>query len=136
MFYLRFFKKYLNDITSSLEQASKTGSLDSNKSFRQYKPDLLARFMKIKSINPKLRQDQIAKDLSCSSSTLQRYRQGKEMSSPHRKPLNTHKGRQKISHTNRDLIHVVKMTSKDLNCPQKSPQKKMLNHLKIKTKIV
>ena len=38
---------------------------------RQYKLDLMARFMEIKSVTPRLRQDQKNK-LGCSSSTLQR----------------------------------------------------------------
>ena len=60
--------------TFCLEQISKTGNLDSNLILRHYKLDLMARFMEIKFLNPKLRQDQVAKDLGSSSSTLQRYR--------------------------------------------------------------
>ena len=59
--------------TFPLEQVSKTGKPDSNLILRQYKLDLIARFMELKSINPKSRQDQIAKELGCSSRTLQRY---------------------------------------------------------------
>ena len=51
--------------TFSLEQLSKTGSLDSNLMLRQYKIDLMARFVKIKSINPKLKQSEIARELGC-----------------------------------------------------------------------
>ena len=58
--------------TFSSKRISQTGNLDSNLITRQYKLDLMARFMEIKSINAKLRQDQIAKELGCSSSTLQR----------------------------------------------------------------
>ena len=57
----------------SLQQISQTVNLDSNLITRQYKLDLMARFMEIKSMSPKLRQDQIAKVLGCSSSTLQRF---------------------------------------------------------------
>ena len=35
----------------------------------------MARFMEIKLINTKLKQSEIAKELGCSCSTLQRYRQ-------------------------------------------------------------
>ena len=42
----------MND-TFSLEQISKAGNFDSNVIFRQYKVDLMARFMEIKSLNPK-----------------------------------------------------------------------------------
>ena len=42
--------------------------------------------MKIKSVNHRLGQDQIAKELGCSSSTLQRYRNDINMLSPYRIP--------------------------------------------------
>ena len=44
--------------TFSLEQLSKTFSLDSYLILRQYKLDLMARFMEIKSMNPKLEQSE------------------------------------------------------------------------------
>ena len=40
----------------SLEQISKTGNLDANLILRQYKLDLMSRFMEMKSNNPKLTQ--------------------------------------------------------------------------------
>ena len=77
--------------------------------------------MEIKSFNPKLKQSEIAKDLGCSSSTLQRYRQDKYMLSPYRIPSNTLERRQKILHREHDLIDLKwpQMTSIDLNWPQK-----------------
>ena len=54
----------------SLEQLSETGNLDSKLTFRQKKPDLMGRLMAIKSLNPNLRRDQMAKELGCSTSTL------------------------------------------------------------------
>ena len=56
--------------TFSLQQISQTGNFDSDLITRQYKLDLMARFMEIKSINPKLKQSEIAKELGYSSSTL------------------------------------------------------------------
>ena len=53
------------------EQTSKKGNLDSHLLLRQYIFGLMARVMEIKSVNPKLEQNQIAKLLSCPSSTLQ-----------------------------------------------------------------
>ena len=50
-----------------LEQISKTGNLDSILILRQYKLDLMARLMELESVNPRVRQDQISKDLVCSS---------------------------------------------------------------------
>ena len=109
--------------TISLEQISKTGNLESNLILRQYKLELMARFMEIKFVNPKLRQDQIANELGCSTSTLQRYEQDINMPSPYRIPANSHKRRQKISNTSLDdnshCEHDLKraqLISKDLNC--------------------
>ena len=56
--------------TFSLEQKSRTGSLI----IRQHKLALMAWFMEIKSINPKTKQKETAKELGYSSSTLQHYR--------------------------------------------------------------
>ena len=83
--------------TFSLQQASQTGNLDSNLITRHCKLDLVARFMEIKSLNPRVRQNQIAKELGCSSSTFQRYRQDKNMLSPYRILPNSHKRKQKVS---------------------------------------
>ena len=101
--------------TFSLEQISKSGNLDSNLIFRQYKLDLLARLMDIKNVNSRLRQDQTAKELGCSSSTLQRYRRDLNMLSPYRIPSNNiNKKKQEFPNTNLDNIHIVNITSKDL----------------------
>ena len=47
----------------SLQQISKTGNLDSNLISRQYKLNLMAKFMQIKFENPKLKQFEIAYQL-------------------------------------------------------------------------
>ena len=77
----------------------------------------MARFMEIKSMNPRLRQDQMAKELGCSSSTLQRYRQDINMLSPYGIPPKTIKRKQKISNREHDLER-PQMTSNDLKRPQ------------------
>ena len=101
LFYLCFhFISYLHTWiinNFSLEQISRTSNLDSSLIQRQYKLDLLPRFMKIKSINPKLRQDEMAEKLSCSSSTLKRYRNKINMLSSYRIPPNSNRRRQKFS---------------------------------------
>ena len=56
--------------TFSLQQISQTPSLYSNLLFRQCKLDLVARFMEIKSINPKLKQSERAKELAICTSTF------------------------------------------------------------------
>ena len=59
--------------------------------------------MEIKPVNTKLKQNQLAKELGCSSSTLQRYRNDVNMLSPHRISTNSHKRKQKISNCENDL---------------------------------
>ena len=83
----------------------------------------MAGFMAITLFNPKLGQDQLAKELGCSSSTLQRYRHDIFMLSPYRILSNSHKRRQKISITNLDHnsnherdLERPQMTSTDLKC--------------------
>ena len=74
----------------------------------------MAKFVEIKSVNPRLRQDQIAKEIGCSSSTLQRYRKVVNLLSPHGIPptLKTnHTRKKKTSNTKLDDI---KVTSNDL----------------------
>ena len=60
--------------------------------------------MQIQSLNPILREDQIAKEFGYSSCTLQRYRNDIITLSPYRIPPYSHKRRQKISNTNLDDI--------------------------------
>ena len=76
--------------------------------------------MEMKSVNPKLRQDQIATELGCSSSNLKRYRNHRNMLSPYRIPPNSHKRRHKISKTIFDdlsnrgqVLNRPQMTSND-----------------------
>ena len=67
---------------------------------RQYELDLMARFMETKSVNPKIKQNQIAEELTYPNSTLQRYRNDINMFSPYGiPPNNTNKRRQKSSDT-------------------------------------
>ena len=69
----------------------------------------MARFMEIKFVNPKLKQNQVAKKLDCSSSTLQRYRNDINMVSPYRIPPKRHKRRQ----TPNEDLNRPQMTSKE-----------------------
>ena len=77
--------------TFSLQHISQTGNLDGNLILQQYKLDLMAGFMEKKSMNPKLGQDQVAKELVCSSSTFKQNRQDFKMLSFCRIPPNSHK---------------------------------------------
>ena len=68
----------------SLQKVSRTGNLDSNLISRQYKLNFMANFTRIKYQNLKLKQSEIANELGYSSSTLQRYRNDKNMLSLYR----------------------------------------------------
>ena len=71
-------------------------------------------FMQIKSLNPNLRQDQLVKELCCSTSTSQRYRNDKNMLSPHRIQSNSYKKDKRFQLQTSMIIHIVRVTSKDL----------------------
>ena len=77
----------------------------------------MVRFMVTKSVHPKLRHDQIAKELGCSSSTLQRYRQDINMLSLYRIPPTSSRRKQNVSSREHDLDG-PQMTSNDLIRPQ------------------
>ena len=92
---------------------------------RQYEISLMVRFKQIKFENPKLRQFEIANHLSYSSTTLQRYKNDKNMLSPYWiQPNITNKRSEKVSNTNLDnnsqCEHDLKrpqLTSNDLVKP-------------------
>ena len=56
----------------SLQQRSRTSNLDANLISRQYKLNLMADFMKVKHEPLKMKQSEIANQLSLSSSIVQR----------------------------------------------------------------
>ena len=76
--------------------------------------------MEIKSVNPKLKQDQITKELDCSSSTLQRYRNDKNALLSYKNPPNSQKRKQNFSNCKHDLER-LQLTSNDLKIPQRTP---------------
>ena len=60
--------------TFPLEQIAKTREVTAYLILSQYKFDKMAKFMEIKSTNPKLKQSEKAREQKISSSKLQRYR--------------------------------------------------------------
>ena len=63
----------------------------------------MADFMRLKYENPKLKQSEIANQLGMSSSTVQRYRNDKNVLLPYRiNPNNTEKRSKKALNTNFD----------------------------------
>ena len=106
--------------TYPLDQIQKIGDLDADLLVRQYKLDKMAKFMEIKSNNPRLKQSEIANLLELSSSTKQRYRRETNMLSTYRIPpsTKTNQRKQKAPNTNLDDVRVtsndLKSTSNDL----------------------
>ena len=74
---------------------------------RQYKQDLMARFMTRESINRKLKQSEIAREIGCLSSTFQQYGQHTNLFSPYRIPPKNNKRKKRVQ--------TVNMSSKDLH---------------------
>ena len=103
----------------SLQQIKRTGNLDPNLISRQYELDLMSKFMCINFENPKMKQSEMANQLGYSTSTLQRYRNDINKLSLHRiHPNNTNKRVKKVKILILTTIHIVILTSKDLNGPQ------------------
>ena len=107
----------------SLQQIQQTSNLDANLISRQYKLNLMTDFMRVKYDNPKMKQSEIANQISKSSSTLQRYGNDINVLSPYRiHPNNTKKRSKKVKNTDFDKnshneadVERPQMTSKDLN---------------------
>ena len=121
-----------------LQQIQKTSNLDGILISRQNKLNLMADFMKLRYENPRMKQSQIANQISLSTSTLQRYRSDKKMLSPYRtNPKNTNKRTKKASitnfdndsHTNYD-VKIPQLTSNDLKSTSKLPVRNKKNKLK------
>ena len=120
----------------SLQQIVKPGDLNADLIVRQHRLDEMAKFMEIKSINPKLKQSETAKELAIYTSTLQRYRREIVIPSPYRniQSSNTQTRKQMTSnHTELDLkmtSNDLKMTTNDLKTTSNEPVK----HKRIKFK--
>ena len=72
--------------TFSLDQIAKTGDLNADLIMRQNKLVEMAKFVEVKSNNPKLKHSEKIEELEISSSTIQRYRREINMLSPHSIP--------------------------------------------------
>ena len=110
--------------TLPLEQIFETVYFDSNLIFRQYKLDLMARFMEINSLNPKFRQNQSPKDY------VAHFLLYNDIDKIYIKiyicfhPTKSHqivtKKNKRFQVQTLRIIHIVSVTSKDLKCPEKT----------------
>ena len=93
---------HMNNSFSS-QQIQKTSNRDANLLSRQNKLNLMADFMRLKHETPKMKESEIANQLSFSSSTIQRYRNDINMLPPYRfNPNYTNKRTEKVKKTNFD----------------------------------
>ena len=123
----------------SLQQTQNTSNLGAKLISRQYKLNLMADFMKVKYENPRMKESEIANQISLSTSTLQRYRNDINMLSPYRiNPNINHKRTKKVKNTDFDNdshhkadVKRLQMTSNDLKRPQLASNE---NSKKIETK--
>ena len=67
----------------TIDQLSKSQSIDPNSINRLYKINMMLNFMEIRSSNPRMTQNQICKQLGTSDSTIKRYRDDIKMDSPY-----------------------------------------------------
>ena len=101
----------------------------------------MAKFMEIKSINPRLQQSEKARELKMLSSTLKRYRRERKMLSPHRIPPspNTNTRKEKTSnHTEHNLkmtLNDLKMTSNDLKRASNEKDRPVFEKVKTKNNL-
>ena len=124
--------------TFSLQQISRTSNLDANLISHQFKLNLMADCMRVKYENPKLKQSEIANQLSLSTSTLQRYRIDIDMLLPYRiNPNNTNKRTKTANNTKSDNnshheydLKRLQMTSSDLKTTSNKTIKNKRNKLK------
>ena len=124
--------------TFSLQQIQKTSNLDAYLISRQYKLNLMADFLRLKYENPKMKQSEIANQLSLSSSTLPRHRNDMNMLPPYRINQNNIKKRSKnVKKTDFDNDTQpnhddkrTQMTSNDLKSSQTKSNRKNKKVLK------
>ena len=112
--------------TPSLNEKNKNSTMDPNMLTKYYKLKLMNDFMKIKYHNPKMSQSEISSQLNMSPSTIQRYRNDKNMISPYRiNPYNVEKRSKKSKINNNDDLERHQLTSNDLKTTSKDKKNKI-----------
>ena len=110
--------------TPSLNEINKTSNMDPNLITKHYKLKLMNDFMD-KYLNPKLKQSEIASQLSMSPSTIKRHRNDINMLSPYRiNPNNVKKRPKKAKIDNNGDFKRPQMTSNDLKTTSNENSKK------------
>ena len=111
--------------TPPLNEINKTANMDPNLITKHYKLKLMNDFMKIKYLNPKLKQAEIASQLNMSTSTIQRQRNDINMLSPYRiNPINVRKRPKKAKTDDNVDLKRSQMTPNDLKATSNDNNKK------------
>ena len=117
--------------TPSLNEINITANMDPNLLTRHYNLKLMNDFMHIKHQNPRMRQSEMANHLDMSTSTLQRYRNDKNMLSPYRNnPNNVKKRSKKAKNDDIGDLRRPQMTSNDVKTTSNESVKNKKNELK------
>ena len=104
----------MNNIPS-LNEINKNSTMDPNMLTKYYKLKIMNDFMNIKYQNPKMTQSEISSQLNMSPSTIQRYRNDKNMLSPYRiNPNNVKKRSKKAKIDDIGDLKRPQMTSNDV----------------------
>ena len=73
----------MNNIKFTIDQLTKSESIDPNSINRLYKLNMMLDFMEIRSNNPRMTQKQICSQIGTSDNTIKRYRNDIAMDSPY-----------------------------------------------------
>ena len=120
----------MND-TPSLNEINKNSAMDPNMLTKYYRLKLMNDFMNIKYQNPKMTQLEISSQLKMSPSTIQRYRNDINMTSPYRiNPNNVEKRSKKAKIDDNGDLKRPNLTSIDLKTTSNDKKSKSKNVLK------
>ena len=101
--------------TPSINEINKTANMDPNLITGHYRLKLMNDFMKIKHLNPKLKESEMASQLDVSASTIQIHRNEMNMLSPYKiNPNNVKKRPKKAKIDDNGDLKRPQMTSNDL----------------------
>ena len=110
----------------TIDQLSKSETIDPNSINRLYKINKMLNFMEIRSNNPKMTQKRICNQLGTSDSTIKRYRNDNNMDSPYNR--NNYK-KKKIKKTP-DITTENNKAAIDESSKNKIIEKRIKNKLK------
>ena len=116
----------------TIDQLSKSETIDPNSINRLYKINKMLDFMEIRSNNPRLTQKQICNHLGFSDSTIRRYRDDINMDSPYNRNNNKKKRPKQLPDTKIENISKNENTKSviDESSKNKIIEKRIKNRLK------